>query len=287
VIQAHHFSVDVEEYFHPTALQSLIPQSSWEELPRRSNALVPKILELLGERGARCTFFTLGWLAQREPATVRAIADAGHEIASHGWDHQKVNALTPKAFREDLRRSSGLLQDLIGERVVGYRAPSFSIVPGTEWALDVLLEEGFLYDSSMFPIRIHPGYGYPSVSPDPHLIHRAGGRLAEIPPATLRLGSLLLPAAGGAYLRFFPGALIKSAIRSADRRGAPATLYVHPWEFDSEMPRFKAPLLTQLRMRRGIRTVPRKVSSLLHGYSFRPMRETAKELLGTCAGGNE
>lgn len=287
MIRAHHFSVDVEEYFHPTALRGLIPQSSWDGLPRRSRALVHRILALLDEGGARSTFFTLGWLAEREPDMVRAIAGAGHEIACHGWGHQKLDTLDPRAFREDLQRSRDLLEDLIGERVIGYRAPSFSIVPGTEWALDVLLEEGFLYDSSMVPIRVHPGYGYPSVAPDPHLLHRAGGRLAEIPPATVSFGSLRLPAAGGAYLRFFPVALMKYAARSAHRRGAPATLYVHPWELDSEMPRFEAPPLTQLRMRGGIRTVPRKISSLLEAFTFRPIRETAMELLDTDTEGGE
>lgn len=285
MIQTHHLTIDVEEYFHPTALEGWIPRSEWDLLPRRSGVLIPRILEILHGRGVRGTFFTLGWLAKREPETVRAIAAAGHEIASHGWGHQKVNTLGAEAFRDDLRRSRETLEDLTGEPVVGYRAPSFSIVPGTEWALDVLLEEGFLYDSSMYPIRVHPGYGYPSVEPDPHILHRNGGRLVEIPPATLRVGSLLLPAAGGAYLRFFPVALLKRAMGSARRRGAPATLYVHPWEMDVEMPRFRAPFLTQLRMRGGIRSVRRKIASILAGSAFRPMRETALELLGEESGG--
>jgi polysaccharide deacetylase family protein (PEP-CTERM system associated) len=280
----HHFTVDVEEFFHPTALESLIPAERWETLPRRSPELVPRILDHLGEHGVRGTFFVLGWLAEREPGIVKAIASAGHEIASHGWSHRRVTHLEPDAFREEVRRSRTLLEDQSGQAVVGYRAPSFSILPGLEWAFDVLLEEGYRYDSSVFPVRVHPTYGYPDADRDPHVLDRPGGRLVEVPPATLQVGSLTLPAAGGAYLRFFPVALLSAALSSAGRRGMPGTLYVHPWEFDREMPAFPGPWITQLRMRGGIRHTRRRVGAVMRRYRFRPVRETAEALLNGASG---
>ncbi len=275
----HHFTVDVEEFFHPTALETLIPPDSWDELPRRSTTLVPQILDHLASRGVRGTFFVLGWLAEREPSLVKAIAAAGHEIASHGWTHRRVTHLTPDAFRDEVRRSRALLEDQAGEAVIGYRAPSFSILPGFEWAFDVLLEEGYRYDSSVFPVKVHPSYGYPDADRDPHVLERPGGRLAEVPPATLRVGSLILPAAGGAYLRFFPVALLRAALSSAARRGVPGTLYMHPWEFDRALPAFPGPWLTQLRMRGGIRHMWRRVGAVTRRYRFRPIRETVATLL--------
>ena len=238
--------------------------------------MIGKILRQLAEADVRGTFFVLGWLAEKEPGMVKAIAAEGHEIASHGWHHERVTKLSPDEFRTDLKRSRDLLQDLVGRPVVGYRAPSFSILPGSEWALDVLLEEGFQYDSSMYPVRIHPGYGYPHADRDPHLQERPGGVLVEIPPATLKVGSLNLPAAGGAYLRFFPVGLIRRALRSAEGRGVPGTLYIHPWELDEDMPSFAAPRKVQLRMRGGIKTVSRKLSALFRDFRFRPMIETAQ-----------
>ena len=274
----HHFTVDVEEYFHPTALEDAIPRAEWESLPRRSPERVRWLLETLGTRGISGTFFVLGWLAKREPAIVKEIAEAGHEVACHGWGHRKVTSQKPDEFRGDLRRSRDLLEDLVGDKILGYRAPSFSIRPGFEWALDVLVEEGFVYDSSMFPVEVHPGYGYPSAPRDPHLISRGSGTLVEIPPATLKVGRLNLPAAGGAYLRFFPVALVRRALASAEARGVPGTLYIHPWELDPEMPSFSAPWRTQLRMRGGIGRVAGRVLSLLDRFEFRPMRDTAAEM---------
>jgi polysaccharide deacetylase family protein (PEP-CTERM system associated) len=260
-VQAHHFTVDVEEYFHATALAQILPSERWEEVPRRSPALMR-------------TFFVLGWLAEREPGMVREIAERGHEIASHGWGHQKVTELTEEAFREDVRRARTLLRELTGQPVLGYRAPSFSIVPGVEWAMDVLLEEGYRYDSSTFPVRIHPGYGYPDADPNPHRIQRPSGELFEFPPTTLALGGLRLPAAGGAYLRFFPLGLIRAGLRSAERSSQPGTFYVHPWEWDTAPPKVQAPALTRLRMTGGVGRVRRKLERLLSDFPFRPIRDT-------------
>ena len=275
----HHFTVDVEEFFHPTALETLIPAESWDTLPRRSPELMPRILDHLAGRGVRATFFVLGWLAEREPALVKAIAAGGHEVASHGWSHRRVTHLDPDAFRDEVRRSRALLEDQAGQPVIGFRAPSFSILPGLEWAFDVLLEEGYGYDSSVFPVRVHPSYGYPDAQRDPHVLDRPAGRLAEVPPVTLQVGKLTLPAAGGAYLRFFPVALLRAALSSAARRGAPGTLYVHPWEFDRAMPSVPGPWLTQLRMRGGIRHMWRRIGAVTRRYRFRPIRETVALLM--------
>jgi polysaccharide deacetylase family protein (PEP-CTERM system associated) len=273
-VQAHHFTVDVEEYFHATALAQILPSERWEEVPRRSPALMRVLLDLLDARAVKGTFFVLGWLAEREPGMVREIAERGHEIASHGWGHQKVTELTEEAFREDVRRARTLLRELTGQPVLGYRAPSFSIVPGVEWAMDVLLEEGYRYDSSTFPVRIHPGYGYPDADPHPHRIQRPSGELLEFPPTTLALGGLRLPAAGGAYLRFFPLGLIRAGLRSAERSSQPGTFYVHPWEWDTAPPKVQAPALTRLRMTGGVGRVRRKLERLLSDFPFRPIRDT-------------
>ena len=274
----HHLTVDVEEFFQVTALEKTIPRSAWDQIPRRAPGLVEGILDQFSQSGTRATFFVLGWLAEREPEMVRDIAAAGHEIACHGWDHRLATSLSPTGFREDVRRSREILEDTCGCPVRGYRAPSFSIKPGFEWALDVLLELGFSYDSSLFPIRVHPGYGYPDAPAEPHTLSLAGGHLWEIPPATLQIAGLRLPAAGGAYLRFFPGLLVRSALMAAARRGLPGTLYFHPWEMDVDMPRFRAPLITRVRMRTGLNTMARKLAKLTAEFSFRPIRETVEEL---------
>src|SRR5205809_5307804 len=182
---AHHFSVDLEEYFQVSAFESLVARSAWEGLESRVAGQVARLLDLLAQHDARATFFVLGWVAERHAELIRTIARAGHEIASHGWDHARVTAQTPLQFRESIRRSKGVLEDLTGAPVLGFRAPSFSIVPGREWALDILIQEGYRYDSSLFPVR-RPGYGYSNGRPDPHWLQRSVGRLVEVPPATLR-----------------------------------------------------------------------------------------------------
>jgi polysaccharide deacetylase family protein (PEP-CTERM system associated) len=275
----HHFTVDVEEYFHSTALERWIPRPSWDGLPRRAPGVVRRLLALLEEHGAPATFFVLGWLAEREPGLIKEIAAAGHEVASHGWNHVVTPQLTPAAFREEARRTKDLLEDLTGAAVTGYRAPSFSIVPGFEWAFDVLLEEGYRYDSSLFPIRVHPSYGYPC-DPDPHPIEREAGTLVEIPPATLQLLGAKLPAGGGAYFRFFPYRFLKSALDEARARGAAGTFYIHPWEFDSDLPGHGIPWLQRLRTRGKSGDLWSRVRRLLREAQFQRMDDTARTVSG-------
>ena len=273
----HHFTVDVEEYFQVSAFEPRVSRSEWERYESRLAHGVGRLLHLLDHFDTRGTFFVLGWIAERHRPVIESIARAGHEVASHGWDHRRVTTLRPDEFRESVRRSKGLLEDITGKAVVGFRAPTFSIVPGCEWALDILIDEGYRYDSSLFPIR-RPGYGYPGGQRDPHWIERRGGRLAEVPPATLRLGGVNLPAAGGAYLRLLPYGISRMAIRNCQRRGVPATIYVHPWEVDPDQPRLDVGWLTRVRHYGGIRRTAGRLRRLLAEFRFQPVGRTVASL---------
>lgn len=269
----HHFTVDVEEYFQVAALAPYVDRRTWSSIPSRIDVGMRALLELLASHGTRGTFFVLGWIAKRHPALVREIAGSGHEVASHGWGHEKVTTLSPESFRASIRDSRRALEDLTGAAVFGYRAPSFSIVRGVEWALETLVEEGYRYDSSLFPVR-RRGYGFVGGGRDPYRLTTAAGALEELPPATLRCGPAVLPAGGGAYIRLLSYRLIHAAFTSAERRGAPATFYIHPWELDPEQPRLHVPLLTRIRHYGGLsRTAPR-LQRLLSDFTFQPIAET-------------
>ena len=263
----HFFTVDVEEYFQVKALESVVSRDEWLTHPSRVARSVDALLTSLAKHGARGTFFTLGWLARHRPHVIRSIVDAGHEIASHGFQHERVTAMTPETFREDVRASKQALEDVSGAEVLGYRAPSFSITPGYEWAFDVLIEEGYRYDSSLFPIR-RRGYGYRSASRTPHLISRAVGQLAEFPLATTRFLNVSVPAAGGGYLRQFPLSVIQKAFREAGQRGESATFYIHPWEIDPGQPRLPVSTLNRIRHYRGLDSAFDRIESLLREFKF-------------------
>lgn len=228
----------------------------------------------------RGTFFVLGWLAKHRPEVVRAIGAAGHEIASHGFNHERVTTLSPAAFREDVRASKRAIEDLTGKPVLGYRAPNFSITPGFEWAFDVLIEEDYKYDSSLFPIY-RPGYGYPSASRAPYLMKRSVGTLAEFPLATTRLWRFAVPAAGGGYLRQFPLSVIRRAFAQASQRGERATFYIHPWELDPEQPRLPVSSLTYLRHYRGLNTTLARIETLMSEFRFVNISSYLPQLIGT------
>jgi len=266
-LPAHHFTVDVEEHFQVSAFEPFLPRERWPAMESRVVANVERLLELLAAHGARGTFFILGCVAEAHPEVVRTIARAGHEVASHGWDHRRVTQQTPAEFRESVRRTKAFLESLTGAPVLGFRAPSYSIVAGREWALDVLVEEGYAYDSSLFPVR-RPGYGYAAGARDPHWLERAAGRLAEVPPATLRLAGVNLPAAGGAYFRLFPYGLVRAALRDCERRSVPGTFYLHPWEIDPDQPRLEVPALTRIRHYGGLRRTRPRLERLLAEFSF-------------------
>lgn len=263
----HVFSVDVEEWFQVNALEPWVDRARWSEYESRVEASTDRVLELLARHAAHGTFFTLGWVAERHPGLLRRIAGAGHEVASHGWWHRKVTTLTPAAFLEDLRASKAVLEDASGQRVLGFRAPSFSIRPGMDWAFDALLEAGYEYDSSLFPIR-RPDYGWPGCPPAPHRIERPVGQLLELPLATTVLAGLRLPAAGGGYLRQLPAALVTRAFREHAERGETGMFYVHPWELDPGQPRLALPWLTRVRHYRGLARTEGLLDRLLSTFRF-------------------
>lgn len=266
----HFFTVDVEEYFQVNAFERAVPRDDWPRWPSRLEHNMGVVLELLQHRQTVATFFVLGWIAERMPQVVRAISAAGHEVASHGYWHRRAFMMSPEEFRDDVRTSKAALEDVVGRPVIGYRAPSFSIIPGAEWALDVLLEEGFSYDSSLFPVR-RRGYGYPSAPRSPHLIRRREGTLAEFPLATARVGGIELPASGGGYLRHFPLFLIRRAFQQAEERHAAATFYIHPWEVDPDQPRVPVSMLSRLRHYRGLRGTLARVDHMLASFRFGPI----------------
>jgi polysaccharide deacetylase family protein (PEP-CTERM system associated) len=278
----HFFTVDVEEYFHVNAFESAISRDAWPRWPQRLDQSVPRLLDAMARHGAGGTFFVLGWVADHAPDIVRRIAAAGHEIASHGYWHRRIPTMTTAQFREDLRKSKQTLENLVGVPVVGFRAPSFSILPGLEWAFDVLVEEGFRYDSSLFPIR-RRGYGYPSAPREPHLIRRSAGSLAEFPLATASVAGLTIPAAGGGYLRHLPLALIRRAFSQAGARGASATFYIHPWEVDPDQPRVPVSWPTRLRHYRGLADTLERIDRLLAEFTFISIGSALDRVAGSSA----
>ena len=275
----HLFSVDVEDYFQVVAFEGLVDRADWDRHPSRVEANTDRLLALLAERNVRGTFFTLGWVARKHPALVARIAAAGHEVASHGEWHRRVTTLTPDEFREELRASKAELESAGGRPVLGFRAPSFSIIPGVEWAFDVLLEEGYRYDSSLFPIR-RPDYGYPSAPAVPFLIERPGGTLLEIPMATTGVLGLRIPAAGGGYLRQFPLALFRRAFREAQAAGYPAAFYIHPWEYDPGQPRLPCGRVTAFRHYRNLDQTWPRMATLLQEFRFGSIQDAYADLLG-------
>jgi len=266
-VTEHFFTVDVEEHFQVSAFDRVVSRDDWPNLPGRLDRSIPILLERLHRHDAKGTFFVLGWVARHQPEMVRQIVQAGHEIASHGFWHQRLTTISPEEFREDVRSSKAALEDLAGQLVLGYRAPSFSIVPGGEWAFDILLEEGFVYDSSIFPVR-RKGYGYAGAPRMPYLIERPGGTLKEFPLATTRLAGVNIPAAGGGYLRHFPLWIIRRAFSEANTRAVPATFYIHPWEIDPGQPRLPVDLLTRLRHYRGLSQTLGRIEELLATFRF-------------------
>ncbi|MDT3680125.1 MAG: DUF3473 domain-containing protein [Burkholderiaceae bacterium] len=227
-------SIDVEDYFQVAAFAPYIGRERWDAIPCRVEKNVAVILELLERHETRATFFTLGWIAERYPALIRQLVDCGHELASHGYSHQRANEQTPDAFREDLSRAKALLEDIGGVAVRGYRAPSFSIGASNLWAHDVIAETGHAYSSSVYPIA-HDHYGMPEA---PRFAWRTTSGVIEIPPSSLRMLGRNLPASGGGYFRLLPYPLSRWSIRRINERdGEPCIFYFHPWELDPEQPR--------------------------------------------------
>jgi polysaccharide deacetylase family protein (PEP-CTERM system associated) len=278
----HVFSVDLEEHFQVSAFEGIVAREEWPSHPSRVEASTDRLLDLLARHDARATFFALGWLGERKPELLRRIDAAGHEIASHTYWHRRLTELSPEDFREDLRRSKRVLEDAVGRPVLGFRAPTFSLVPGGEWAFDVLIEEGFTYDSSLFPIR-RPGYGYPDADPEPHVLERPAGHLFELPMTTLSVRGVRIPASGGGWFRQLPYGLTRAAFTRNGRNGASAMFYIHPWELDPDQPRLPVAGLRRIRHYRGLELVEARLERLLSEFRFTSVRDRYGPEIGAVA----
>jgi len=262
-------TIDVEDYFHVEAFASTIDRKDWDLLPQRVERNTERILDTLAEFGAQATFFVLGWIARRHPALVRRILAGGHELASHGSDHLRVDRLSPEAFRADVRQSKRVLEDAGGVLVRGYRAPTFSISRDTSWAHAVLLEEGYSYSSSVYPLK-HDLYGSPGA---PRIAFAPIPGLVEVPLTTVRICRIDVPASGGGYFRLFPYRLTRWLLDKANRgNGAPAVFYLHPWEVDLDQPRqHQAPLLSRFRHYLNLGLTEHRLRRLLGDFRWTRM----------------
>jgi polysaccharide deacetylase family protein (PEP-CTERM system associated) len=269
----HVLSVDVEDYFQVEAFADVVPRESWDDYPLRVDGNTRRVLDLFDRHGARGTFFFLGWVADRFPGLVREVVARGHEVACHSYWHRPIYRLTPAVFREDTRRARAAIEQAAGLAVSGYRAPTWSITRDSYWALDVLAEEGFLYDSSIYPIR-HDLYGVPGGRRFVHQLPCGDGRsLQEYPPATVRLAGATLPAAGGGYLRLFPALYTHWAFRQISAEGQPVVVYFHPWEIDPAQPRLPGRLRSRFRHYINLHRMERRLEGLLRRYRFQPFRD--------------
>ena len=268
-------TVDVEEYFHAEVYATCLGREQWPQMPRRAAPFVERLADLLQRHESRATFFVLGWMVERMAPLLRHLASQGHEIACHGDAHDHLSRMTPQTLREDLRRARGRIEDTLGIRPWGYRAPTFSLTRASAWALDVIIEAGFDYDTSIFPIH-HDRYGVPDAPVLPFwVVAPSGARMLEFPPLTLDCGPLRVPVGGGGYLRLLPGAVSRRCVAWRVRRGQPVMIYVHPWELDAGQPRLAVGRLSQWRHRVNLRTTEAKLERLLAAFRF----DTARNVL--------
>ncbi len=260
-------SVDVEEHFHVQAFSDVIHRDSWQDHPRRAADNTARILDIFAQHSVQATFFVLGWLAEREPGMVKAIVAAGHELASHGFDHTPAFHQSPAEFRADISRTKAVLEDLGGVPVTGYRAPSFSVRKENEWVFGELSEAGYAYSSSIFPVR-HDFYGWPEA---PRFTFRpADSDFLECPLTTVELGGSRYPCGGGGYFRIFPYSLFTWALRRVtERESRQAFFYLHPWEIDPDQPRVRgARLKSRLRHYLSLRRVEGRLHRLLDEFNW-------------------
>lgn len=273
-------TVDVEDYFQVQAFARVIPREAWERIPRRVEANTERILEAFAAAGVSATFFVLGWIAERHPALVRKIVSCGHELASHGYDHRRVDQLDEAQFRTDVGRTRRLLEDIGGVAVRGYRAPTFSIGSRNPWAFAALAAEGYAYSSSVYPVR-HDLYGMPEAPRFP--FRPLGGTLWEIPMTTLRLGKRNFPWAGGGYFRLFPYGLYRLGLKRVLRREhRPAIFYFHPWEIDPDQPRVpNCSLRSRVRHRLNLGATEGRIRRLLRDFRWDRVDRVFVAELGT------
>jgi polysaccharide deacetylase family protein (PEP-CTERM system associated) len=269
----HILSVDVEDYFQVEAFADQVTRETWDQYPSRVVANCRRLLDLFERYQATATFFVLGWVAERFPELVREIHDRGHELACHSFWHRRVYRLTPEEFRQDTLAACRAIEQAAGVRVEGYRAPTWSITSQSLWALEILAEEGFRYDSSIYPIH-HDLYGVPGGERYPYIYRCPGGAtLREFPPTTARLGRANIPAAGGGYLRLFPLFFTNWVFRQYEQEGKPLVVYLHPWEIDPEQPRMTAGLRSRFRHYTNLHRTHERLEKLLQNYAFESFRD--------------
>ena len=273
-------TIDVEDYYQVAAFEKIVAPADWGNYESRVRANTQRFLELLAEQNVKATFFVLGYEAERHPEMVREIAAAGHEIGSHGFAHQLAYKQSETVFRNDVRRARKLLQDLSGQEVLSYRAPSFSIGRQTPWGHRVLVEAGYKYDSSVFPIR-HDLYGDPNAPVEIHTIETEAGPIIEFPPTVVRWFGRNVPTGGGGYFRIFPYWLTRRMLKQVNET-RPFVFYIHPWEVDPKQPRFdKAPLKSRFRHYTNLHKTADRFTRLLKTFHFGPMREVIENHLAS------
>lgn len=268
----HCLSFDIEEHFQVSAFESAMRRHNWDLFESRVERNTDKILDLIELKGLRATFFILGWVAERCPALVRRICAGGHEIASHGYAHELVTSQAPQKFREDIRKTKAILEDLTGQPVCGYRAPSFSITNKSSWALSILCEEGYGYDTSIVPI-IHDRYGMPEAPSVVHQLKTESGIIWEIPPSTVSICGMRVPIGGGGYFRIFPYWMFKALFQKAEGTNSPLVTYFHPWEIDPDQPRMKGSRLSRFRHYTNLHRTQERLTRLLDDFAFAPIKE--------------
>lgn len=273
------FTIDVEDYFQVEAFRGVVDPQSWESRPARVDENTQRVLELLAGHGAKATFFVLGWVAQRHPQLVRRIGEGGHEVASHGYAHERAHTQSPEVFRADVRRARELLEDIAGVQVKGYRAPTFSIGPANLWAYDILGEEGYAYSSSLYPVS-HDLYGAPDAPTSPFRPRSAG--VLEIPLTTASVLGRNIPCSGGGYFRLMPYGISRWCMaRARQQRRSPIVFYCHPWEFDPEQPRIPAGLKSRFRHYTNLGKMQSRVARLLTERQWNRMDHVFAPQLGS------
>jgi polysaccharide deacetylase family protein (PEP-CTERM system associated) len=265
-------TIDVEDYYQVASFENRVSRADWHRLESRVRSSTELLLETLEAAGVRGTFFVLGWAAQQQPRLVQEIYEAGHEIGCHSYWHRLVYRQTAEDFRDDLRRARDVLQETIGDAVVAYRAPCFSITRRSLWALDVLIEEGFVIDSSIFP-TFHDRYGIAGAPAAPHWIARPAGAIREFPLAVYRLCGYPLPIGGGGYFRLYPYMFTRHGLRAINAQGRPVAVYLHPWEVDPEQPRLAWAGLNAFRHYVNLQHTRERLRRLLADFSLSTLSE--------------
>jgi len=266
-------SIDVEDYFHAETFSSVVDRTQWDSYTSRVEGNTRCLLELLGNLNVQATFFVLGWVAERFPGLVREIAAGGHELACHSYWHRLIYKLDPAEFREDTRRAKDVIEQIAGQPLTGYRAPTYSVTDRSVWALDILTELGFTYDSSIFPIR-HDRYGIPGAPRAPFRFRTPSGPMTEFPITTFRFGGQNMPVGGGGYLRLLPQLYTRLGLKSVEKEGLPIVIYIHPWEVDPDQPHLPVGLKSRLRHYTNLSRTYDRFRSVLQQGNYTSFRES-------------